>query len=74
MISSPNSTVDVRVSDGVCTITLDRPERLNAIDRDMAAALAAVTGAVADDATMDKLTALHDTTGEWNEESGTGSN
>ncbi len=50
MISSPNSTVDVRVSDGVCTITLDRPERLNAIDRDMAAALAAVTAAVGDDA------------------------
>ncbi len=52
MISSPNSTVDVRVSDAVCTITLDRPERLNAIDRDMAAALAAVTQAAADEASI----------------------
>jgi 2-(1,2-epoxy-1,2-dihydrophenyl)acetyl-CoA isomerase len=52
MISSPNSTVDVRVSGSICTITLNRPERLNAIDRDMSAALAAVTGAAADDATI----------------------
>ncbi len=49
MISSPNPTVAVAVADGVCTITLDRPERLNAIDRDMAVALAAVTGAAADE-------------------------
>ncbi len=52
MISSPNSTVDVQVSDSICTITLNRPERLNAIDRDMSHALAAVTGAAADDATI----------------------
>ena len=32
MISSPNSTVDVRVSDGVCTITLDRSDVLNALN------------------------------------------
>ncbi len=52
MISSPNPTVDVAVSDAICTITLNRPERLNAIDRDMAQALGAVTGAAADDAAI----------------------
>ncbi len=52
MISSPNSTVVALVSDGICTITLDRPERLNAINRDMAAALGAVTNAIADDETI----------------------
>lgn len=52
MISSPNSTVDVQCLGGVCTITLDRPERLNAIDRDMAAALAAVTAAAGNDETI----------------------
>lgn len=49
MIASPNPTVAVAVADAVCTITLDRPERLNAIDRDMAQALAAVTAAAAED-------------------------
>ena len=52
MISSPNPTVDVHTSDSVCTITLDRPERLNAIDRDMAAALAHVTAAAGEDETV----------------------
>ena len=52
MITSPNSTVDVQLSGGVCTITLNRPERLNAIDRDMATALATVTAAARDDETI----------------------
>jgi 2-(1,2-epoxy-1,2-dihydrophenyl)acetyl-CoA isomerase len=52
MISSPNATVAVAVADAICTITLDRPERLNAIDRDMAQALGAVTAAAAEDAAI----------------------
>ncbi len=52
MISSPNPTVDVQTADGVCTITLNRPERLNAIDRDLAAALVHVTAAAGDDETI----------------------
>ena len=49
MIRSPNETVDAAVAEGVCTITLSRPQSLNAIDGDMAAALEALTGAAADD-------------------------
>ncbi len=50
MIESPNPTVKASVDGGVCTITLNRPDALNALDRDMAAALVAVTRAAeADD-------------------------
>ena len=49
MIRSPNDTVDAATADGVCTITLSRPQSLNAIDGDMATALEAVTEAAAAD-------------------------
>ena len=49
MIRSPNDTVDAALADGVCTITLARPQSLNAIDGDMATALQAVTEAAAGD-------------------------
>lgn len=52
MIRSPNDTVVAAVADGVCTITLDRPKSLNAIDGDMADALHVVTGAAAADETV----------------------
>ncbi len=45
MIESPNPTVVASVAGGVCTITLNRPEALNALDGDMARALVAVTRA-----------------------------
>ncbi len=47
MIESPNPTVEASVDGGVCTITLNRPDALNALDRDMATALVAVTRAAA---------------------------
>ena len=47
MIESPNPTVQASTEGGVCTITLNRPEALNALDRDMATALVAVTRAAA---------------------------
>ncbi|MDE0056723.1 MAG: enoyl-CoA hydratase-related protein [Defluviicoccus sp.] len=52
MIRSPNDTVEAAVADGVCTITLSRPQSLNAIDGDMATALHAVTEAAAADAAI----------------------
>ena len=52
MIRSPNDTVSIAVADGVCTVTLSRPQSLNAIDGDMAAALHAVTEAAAGDAAV----------------------
>ena len=49
MIRSPNDTVDTAVADDVCTITLARPQSLNALDGNMATALDAVTAAAAED-------------------------
>ena len=49
MIRSPNDTVDATAADGVCTLTLTRPNSLNAIDGDMADALRVVTEAAAAD-------------------------
>ena len=49
MIESPNPTVEASVDGGVCTLTLNRPDALNALDRDMAAALVAVTRAAGAD-------------------------
>lgn len=51
-ITSPNPTVLTETAAGICTITLNRPEALNALEHDMVAALAAVTGAVREDATV----------------------
>ena len=48
-ITSPNETVRTETSDAICTITLNRPEALNALEHDMVAALAAVTGAARED-------------------------
>ena len=44
MITSPNRTVLVDVKDGVCWITFNRPEALNAITPEVTAALADITG------------------------------
>lgn len=52
MIESPNETVHVAQSGGVCTITLNRPGALNALDEAMVDALAAVTEAAAQDDTI----------------------
>ena len=52
MIRSPNDTVDAATAEGVCTITLSRPQSLNAIDGDMATALQAVTEAAAAEAAV----------------------
>lgn len=49
MIDSPNETVRVAENGGVCTITLNRPDALNALDQDMIDALVAVTDAARDD-------------------------
>lgn len=49
MIESPNETVLVGVADGVCTVTMNRPAALNAIEHDMVAALADVTTQVRED-------------------------
>jgi 2-(1,2-epoxy-1,2-dihydrophenyl)acetyl-CoA isomerase len=50
MIVSPNETVRVAHAGGVCTITLNRPDALNALNQDMIDALVAVTEAAAKDA------------------------
>ena len=52
MIASPNQTVQVATDGGVCTITLNRPAVLNALDRDMATALGALTRAAEADDTI----------------------
>jgi len=47
-ISSPNDTVTVKVSDGVCWVRLNRPKSLNAINSELVAALAHITAALKD--------------------------
>ncbi len=46
MIEAPNDTVLVNVQDGVCRVTFNRPEALNAITRDAMFALESVTGQI----------------------------
>ena len=48
-VTSPNDTVLTATVDGVCTVTLNRPQSLNALDIDMVAALTRVTADIADD-------------------------
>jgi len=43
MITSPNDTILVETRDAICTITFNRPDFLNAINPDLAAALLAIT-------------------------------
>ena len=47
-VTSPNDTVIVDTSDAVCTVTLNRPAALNALDVDMLVALGHVMPAIAD--------------------------
>ena len=49
MPTPPNETVLVDSSNGVCTVTLNRPEALNALNRDMVLALAHVMGEISAD-------------------------
>jgi len=51
-ITSPNNTVLVETHDGLCTITLNRPKALNALDLAMLKALGQVTRAVAEDTSI----------------------
>lgn len=51
-ITSPNETVLTQTADGICTITLNRPDALNALEHDMVAALAVVTTAAREDASV----------------------
>ncbi|NQU61700.1 MAG: enoyl-CoA hydratase [Rhodospirillales bacterium] len=50
MPTSPNDTVTVATTDGICRITLNREKSLNAINPDMAVALKHVTGEIRNDA------------------------
>jgi len=43
MFELPNDTVRAEVTDGICTVTVDRPEFLNAINRDVVDCLVALT-------------------------------
>jgi len=51
-ITSPNDTVAVEVRDAVAWITLNRPQSLNALNRDLVAAMIAITTAIRADATI----------------------
>lgn len=46
MISSPNDTVLLDISDGIATITINRPDSLNALNDDVVSALIEITGAI----------------------------
>ena len=46
MIASPNDTVRLDIMDAVATITINRPDSLNAINDDVVTALIDITGAL----------------------------
>ncbi|WNJ98813.1 enoyl-CoA hydratase [Thalassospiraceae bacterium LMO-JJ14] len=46
MIASPNDTVRLDISGGIATITINRPDSLNAINDDVVTALIDITGAL----------------------------
>lgn len=46
MIASPNDTVRLDIRDSIATITINRPESLNAINDDVVTALIEITGAL----------------------------
>lgn len=46
MIASPNETVRLEISGGIATITINRPDSLNAINDDVVTALIDITGAL----------------------------
>jgi len=46
MIASPNDTVRIDVTDAIATITINRPDSLNAINDDVVTALIEITGAL----------------------------
>lgn len=48
MIASPNETVLLDIEDGIATITINRPDSLNAINDDVVTALIDITGALKD--------------------------
>lgn len=47
--SAPDDTVLADISDGICTLTLNRPQSLNAVNPDMAAALVRLTAEARED-------------------------
>jgi methylglutaconyl-CoA hydratase len=49
MPSSPSDLVDVAVEEAVCTVTLQRPEKRNALNHDLVAALKRALSAAAED-------------------------
>ncbi len=49
MITAPNDTVLVEIGGGICTLTMNRPDSLNAINPDVVDALLAVTEALKTD-------------------------
>ena len=46
MIESPNDTVQVELNNHLLTITLNRPDMLNALNRDMTTALGEITESI----------------------------